>query len=50
MSGSHNHNHSHTGEQKNIKVLIFAFALTACFMVIEFIGGFISNSLLFLGK
>jgi cobalt-zinc-cadmium efflux system protein len=45
LSDSHNHSHSHTGDQKNIKVLIFAFVLTACFMVIEFIGGFISNSL-----
>lgn len=41
----HAHNHNHAKEISNIKALVFAFSLTAIFMVIEFIGGFLSKSL-----
>ena len=50
---SHIHAHSHTGDEHhhhkvdkgNIKPLAFSFIITAIFMIVEFIGGLISNSL-----
>lgn len=55
-NGSHNHDHhhehshshdhsSHFNDIDSLKVLIFSFILTSLFMVIEFIGGLLSNSL-----
>ncbi|MFR9166439.1 MAG: cation diffusion facilitator family transporter [Dysgonomonas sp.] len=42
----HNHSHSHShAHNKNKKALAISFVLIASFMVIEFIGGFLTNSL-----
>ncbi|PLR99083.1 cation diffusion facilitator family transporter [Bacillus sp. T33-2] len=41
-SHSHGHSHNHTG---NKKVLLTAFILIAAFMVVEVIGGILTNSL-----
>lgn len=45
----HTHNHSHGGHSHNYaankKALTFSFILIAVYMVVEFIGGFITNSL-----
>ncbi|NDV67628.1 cation diffusion facilitator family transporter [Dysgonomonas sp. 25] len=47
----HNHNHSHGGHghghhyQANKKALLVSFILIASFMFIEFVGGFLTNSL-----
>lgn len=41
----HGHNHSHSHENTNIKVLIFSFILTFIVMFVEFVGGYITNSL-----
>lgn len=42
---SNQNKHNHTSEINSIKLLFFSFILTAFFMLIEFIGGFISKSL-----
>lgn len=39
------HHHHHHGEHANENTLLWAFFLIAGFMVIEFIGGFLTNSL-----
>lgn len=41
---SHNHDHNHT-HGANKKVLWISFLLITCYMIIEAIGGFITNSL-----
>lgn len=43
-SQSHHHNHSHR-DHKNRKVLLISFLLITGFMVVEFIGGFLTGSL-----
>jgi cobalt-zinc-cadmium efflux system protein len=40
--GAHTHNHAHTS---NKKALLLSFILIFTFMIVEFIGGFITNSL-----
>ncbi|RBW68335.1 cation diffusion facilitator family transporter [Bacillus taeanensis] len=42
MGHSHDHNHSH---HANKKALLISFCLIATFMVVEVIGGFLTNSL-----
>lgn len=39
------HHHNHAKEINNIKALLFAFVLTMIFMIVEFIGGYLSKSL-----
>lgn len=45
----HSHNHSHGGHSHsyaaNRKALTFSFVLIAVYMIVEFIGGFLTNSL-----
>lgn len=41
-SHSHGHDHAHTTSKQRLKIVI---ALTATFMVVEFVGGLLSNSL-----
>ncbi|PIK13708.1 cation diffusion facilitator family transporter [Halobacteriovorax sp. JY17] len=41
MSNCHHHHHNHSGS-KNI---LIAFALNFCFAIIEFIGGYLTNSM-----
>ena len=41
----HGHHHHHHGEQANQKALLWAFFLIAGFMIVEFIGGILTNSL-----
>lgn len=49
MEHNHNHGHSHSGHshnyQANKKALTVSFILIASYMVAEFIGGFLTNSL-----
>ncbi|WP_322906129.1 cation diffusion facilitator family transporter [Paenibacillus campi] len=40
--GGHNHSHAHTSNKKSLTI---AFFLIASFMVVEVIGGFVTNSL-----
>lgn len=42
---SHSHSHGHHHATTNKKVLLWAFLLIASFMVVEFIGGILTNSL-----
>lgn len=44
-SHDHGHNHSHNHENTNIKVLVFSFILTFIVMFVEFVGGYLTNSL-----
>lgn len=39
------HSHSHSSQDPNAKRLLWAFAITAVFMVLEVIGGLLSGSL-----
>lgn len=41
----HHHGHSHSHASSNKKALFWAFILITAFMAIEFIGGFLTNSL-----
>ncbi|SEJ29137.1 cobalt-zinc-cadmium efflux system protein [Bhargavaea ginsengi] len=41
----HHHGHSHSHATSNKKALFWAFILITAFMVVEFIGGFLTNSL-----
>ncbi|MBN6187829.1 cation transporter [Aneurinibacillus sp. BA2021] len=41
----HGHSHHHHGENANQKTLLIAFLLITGFMIVEFIGGIMSNSL-----
>jgi cobalt-zinc-cadmium efflux system protein len=43
--GHSHHGHHHHGENSNRKSLLLAFLLITAFMIVEFIGGIISNSL-----
>jgi cobalt-zinc-cadmium efflux system protein len=43
--GHSHHGHHHHGENANQKSLFFAFLLITAFMIVEFIGGIMSNSL-----
>ncbi|MCP1356135.1 cation diffusion facilitator family transporter [Aneurinibacillus migulanus] len=42
---AHHHDHGHHGKNTNQKVLFLAFLLITGFMIVEFIGGILSNSL-----
>ncbi|MEQ6391147.1 cation diffusion facilitator family transporter [Bacillaceae bacterium S4-13-58] len=42
MSGGHDHSHTHGA---NKKALLISFLITTCFMIIELIGGLLTNSL-----
>lgn len=44
MGHNHNHNHNHVGES-NKKVLLLSFFIITTYMVVEAIGGFLTNSL-----
>src|SRR5690606_34820513 len=43
--GHQHHGHSHSHASSNKKALFWAFILITAFMAIEFIGGFLTNSL-----
>jgi cobalt-zinc-cadmium efflux system protein len=43
--GHHHHGHSHSHASSNKKALFWAFILITAFMAVEFIGGFLTNSL-----
>lgn len=46
MSGHHGHDHSHGHvHTNNKKILLISFLIIGLFMIVEIIGGFISNSL-----
>lgn len=47
MSHNHNHthNHSHSLQQLNLKRLAFVFGINLFFLVIEFVGGLLTNSM-----
>ncbi len=45
MAHSHSHSHQHAAQDANAKRLLWAFAITAIFMVAEVVGGLISGSL-----
>lgn len=46
MSGHHGHNHAHGHvHTNNKKILLISFLIIGLFMIVEIIGGFISNSL-----
>lgn len=40
-----NHNHSHTHTNNNKKILVISLIIISIFMIIEFVGGVITNSL-----
>ena len=43
--GGHHHDHDHSHIPSNKKILTISFLLITIFMAVEFIGGFITNSL-----
>lgn len=45
MAHSHSHTSSHLPEDNNARRLLYAFGVTAGFMLVEVIGGFLSGSL-----
>lgn len=45
MAHSHSHASSHLPEDNNARRLLYAFGVTAGFMLVEVIGGFLSGSL-----
>ncbi|MCW1929339.1 cation diffusion facilitator family transporter [Bhargavaea beijingensis] len=45
MGHHHGHSHSHSHTSSNKKALFWAFILITAFMAVEFIGGFLTNSL-----
>lgn len=46
MSGHHGHDHAHGHvHTNNKKILLISFLIIGLFMIVEIIGGFISNSL-----
>ncbi|MFD2681096.1 cation diffusion facilitator family transporter [Bacillus seohaeanensis] len=45
MSGHHDHGHHHHGHSTNKKVLFISFLLIFLFMIVEVIGGILTNSL-----
>lgn len=45
MAHSHSHTASHLPEDKNARRLLFAFCVTAGFMLVEVVGGILSGSL-----
>ncbi len=42
MSGHHHHNHSHGA---NKKILLISFIIIFSFMIVEAVGGYVTNSL-----
>ena len=47
MAHSHSHTSSHLPEDNNARRLLYAFGVTAGFMLVEVVGGFLSGSLAF---
>lgn len=45
MAHSHSHTSSHLPEDNNARRLLYAFGVTAGFMLVEVVGGFLSGSL-----
>lgn len=45
MAHSHSHTSSHLPEDNNARRLLYAFGVTAGFMLVEVIGGFLSGFL-----
>ena len=41
----HNHDHHHHHHTSNTKVLFFSFIIIFLFMIVEAVGGFLTNSL-----